>query len=91
MYQSYVVIKGKVQGVYFRKYTMEKALALNITGWVQNAPDNSVEAVFQTKDLKDLETMLAWCYEGSPLSQVTEVAVTTPEIQTVYTTFSINY
>jgi acylphosphatase len=53
MYQSYVVIKGKVQGVYFRKYILEKALALNITGWVQNTPDNSVEAVFQTKDLTD--------------------------------------
>ena len=40
----YVRITGLVQGVFFRAWTQQQAIALEVTGWVRNCPDGSVEA-----------------------------------------------
>ena len=45
--EAHVLISGKVQGVWFRANTKEKARQLDIKGWVRNLPDGRVEAVFQ--------------------------------------------
>lgn len=41
-----VVIRGRVQGVYFRAWTEEQATKRGLAGWVQNMPDGSVKAKF---------------------------------------------
>jgi acylphosphatase len=38
-------VKGIVQGVNFRRWTVTKATALGLTGWVQNTPDGHVQGV----------------------------------------------
>jgi len=42
-----VIIKGRVQGIWFRATTQEHALASGLTGWVKNTWDGDVEAVFE--------------------------------------------
>ena len=50
-------ITGKVQGVWFRAYSRDSALSLNIDGWVKNAPDGSVfgEAVGSEKNMEKFD------------------------------------
>ncbi|HND33564.1 MAG TPA: acylphosphatase, partial [Myxococcota bacterium] len=40
-----LVIRGKVQGVWFRASARDEAQRLGLRGWVRNLPDGSVEAV----------------------------------------------
>ena len=70
----HVYIKGKVQGVWFRAHTKQQAEMFGIRGWVRNTNDGRVEALFEGKD-DDVNKMIEWCYQGSPLSTVNEVKV----------------
>ncbi|MEW6446497.1 MAG: acylphosphatase [Bacillota bacterium] len=72
--QAHVIIKGKVQGVYFRGYTREEALAAGVSGWIRNLADGSVEAVFQG-EREAVEKLISWCKKGPPAARVTEVIV----------------
>jgi acylphosphatase len=64
-----LVIRGKVQGVWFRNWTVGEAKALGLDGWVRNRADGSVEALISGPGDK-LRTMIARCYKGPPLAQV---------------------
>lgn len=67
-----VFVEGRVQGVFFRKYTQEMALSLGLVGWVRNCVDGRVEAVFQGTQ-KSVDDMVKLCQKGSPSSQVLTV------------------
>lgn len=69
-----ITIRGRVQGVFFRVETRERARSLGLTGWVRNVPDGSVEAVFEG-DREKIESMLAWCRRGPDLAEVDDVDV----------------
>jgi acylphosphatase len=87
--QYNITVSGKVQGVWFRKHTQQKAKGLKLLGVVKNQSDGSVyiEAVGDKKTLYDFIDWLK--FEGSPLSQVTEVTYYTTEQTKNYTTFDI--
>ena len=70
----HVVISGKVQGVWFRASTKDKAEQLNIKGWVRNTSDGKVEAMFEG-DEENVNEILKWCYQGPPLAEVENVKV----------------
>jgi acylphosphatase len=74
MKRVHVYISGRVQGVFFRAYTQETALSLNLTGWVRNLSDGRVEAVFEGKD-ESVAAMLEWCGKGPPYAAVHDVDV----------------
>ena len=67
-----VLIEGRVQGVWFRGWTMGEATALGLSGWVRNRLDGSVEAVF-SGNKNSVETMLRRCWGGPPSAQVSAV------------------
>ncbi len=69
-----VALGGRVQGVWFRDWTQKKARALGLSGWVRNRRDGGVEALF-SGPATDVETMIAKCGRGSPLSRVDEVQI----------------
>ena len=73
--RAHVIVKGKVQGVYFRGYTQQEALAAGVTGWVRNLPDGSVEAIFEG-EREAVERLVTWCRKGPPAARVTDVMVT---------------
>ena len=69
-----IAVTGKVQGVWFRKYTQEKAQQLKITGFVKNVDDSSVFIV-ATGTNEQLKELINWCWQGSPKSTVANVVV----------------
>jgi len=72
--RAHVVVKGKVQGVFFRSDTMEKAISLGLAGWVRNLPGGEVEAVFEG-ERADVEQAVQWCHQGPPHAVVQSVDV----------------
>ena len=67
--RAHVVVRGRVQGVYFRAETRDRARQLGLTGWVKNRPDRAVEAVFEGEK-GAVEEMVSWCRQGPPLAEV---------------------
>ena len=79
---------GRVQGVFFRKTTQKMAIKFNITGWVRNRKDGSVEILAQGEKA-NLEKFRAWCEVGSSLSKVERIEEMWREPQKKYLEFSI--
>ena len=67
-----VVISGRVQGVWYRGWVVDEALARGLDGWVRNRRDGTVEAVFQGAPAA-IEEMVAACHQGPPMARVTAV------------------
>ncbi len=74
-----ITVRGKVQGVWFRKYTVDKALQLQLTGTVRNTADGDVVIVATGSD-DQLADFIEWCWMGSPKSKVTSVTVEDREL-----------
>lgn len=72
MKRVHLLVKGRVQGVAFRAYTKVEAEKLNLSGYVRNLPDGSVEILAEGKQ-ESLETLVLWAHKGPPVSKVTEV------------------
>jgi acylphosphatase len=68
-------IHGRVQGVFYRASTREKAISLGLSGWVRNRSDGTVELVAEGVGdaIRELE---AWCQDGPAMAQVTRVEAT---------------
>jgi len=84
-----IEVKGKVQGVWFRKYTLEKAQSLGLTGYVMNLPDGKVYIEVESRDLKKLQALVDWLHKGSPLSKVEKVIIKDKRQCVGYQDFSI--
>jgi acylphosphatase len=69
-----LIIKGKVQGVYYRASAKNVADLLGIKGWVKNLPDNNVEITATAAD-DVLQKFIGWCKQGPPRAVVEEVIV----------------
>lgn len=82
-----ILVSGKVQGVYYRQSTCEKALALGLTGTVKNQPDGSV-LIQASGPSQHLHQLIAWCRQGPSMAEVTSVEVTAIE-PTAFIGFSI--
>ena len=67
-----IEITGKVQGVFFRKYTLQTGRRLNLCGFVRNLTDGSVYVEATGSELQ-LKELVAWCHKGSPLAVVKQV------------------
>jgi acylphosphatase len=67
-----VRVRGRVQGVFFRAEARARAESLGVNGWVRNADDGSVEAVFEGDDER-VKSLLEWCRRGPAGARVEEV------------------
>ena len=85
-----VIISGRVQGVWFRANTKNKAEQLGITGWVRNTNDGKVEALFEGED-DNIKEMIEWCKHGPTMAKVTDVRVKRNPDQDECNSFSIKY
>ena len=64
-----VRIRGRVQGVWYRGWTVQTAQSLGLSGWVRNKSDGSVEALFIGVS-DTVEAMVEACREGPPAAIV---------------------
>ena len=69
MIARHISVSGRVQGVFFRAWTRERAEALGLTGWIRNCPDGHVEAHVEGEDSL-VEQMLELLRRGPPAAQV---------------------
>ncbi|MSP87309.1 MAG: acylphosphatase [Alphaproteobacteria bacterium] len=65
-----VRVVGRVQGVWFRAWTVQEATRRGLAGWVRNCHDGAVEAVF-AGSRTDVEDMILACRRGPPAASVT--------------------
>ncbi len=73
-----VIVRGYVQGVWFRQSCRRHAEGLRLAGWVRNRSDGAVEAVFEGEE-EDAAKAVAWCRAGPPAAEVTGIDVTEEE------------
>ena len=67
-------ITGRVQGVWYRGWTVSQARELGLAGWVRNVTDGSVEALVNgPKDTVD--RLITLCHSGPPAARVEDVDV----------------
>lgn len=83
-----IFVSGKVQGVYFRKFTQEKALSLELTGFVQNLPDFRVMLVAQG-DVAGIKALIDYLRIGPKRSNVESVDVEWSDPSELFTGFTI--
>ena len=84
-----LIIAGIVQGVFYRASTLEKAQSLNLTGWVRNRPDGSVEVVAEGSRYS-LEALAEWSRLGPPSASVSDVTSRWLEFEGEFKTFVIS-
>lgn len=85
-----VHVRGRVQGVNFRYYTMTRAIELGLQGYVKNMTDGSVEAVFSGPEIA-VDDMIEWCRQGPSMASVENVIIENCDTRTKFADFSIKY
>lgn len=88
MEEALLRITGNVQGVFYRDNAKEKAISLNLKGFVKNIPGGNVVACVQGKK-HQIEDFITWCHEGSPSAEVDHVEVTWREPLDNFNSFEI--
>lgn len=75
-----VLISGRVQGVWFRGWTVKQARSLGVLGWVRNLRNGSVEALF-AGPAESVEAMIAACQDGPPAARVDAVQAISADVR----------
>jgi len=88
--RTHVVVSGRVQGVFFRSETQDEARRQNVTGWVRNLPDWSVEAVFEGEKA-NVNRLIEFCRRGPPGARVTKIEVAWENFTGEFRDFTIRY
>ena len=70
--RAVILVKGRVQGVYFRVSTAQTATELGIKGYVENLMDGNVRIVAEGTT-ENLEKLIEWCGEGPSRAKVESV------------------
>ena len=70
----HVMITGRVQGVWYRGWTIQEASLRGLTGWVRNRESGCVEALFQGKQA-EIDQMIDACWVGPPAAKVNNIQI----------------
>jgi acylphosphatase len=83
----HLIIKGKVQGVFYRATAKKIADKLGVTGWIENSEDDNVEAMV-TGTAEKLKEFTNWCEHGPEKADVDDVIVT-EKTETFFNDFTV--
>ena len=73
--RAWIVVSGRVQGVFFRQSAADEAGRLGVRGWVRNLPDGRVELEAEG-ERANVEALVLFCNLGPPAARVDRVEVT---------------
>jgi acylphosphatase len=68
------LVSGRVQGVWFRASTVQRARGLGVTGYARNLADGRVE-VLACGEPSAVDALCTWLWEGPPAARVADVRV----------------
>jgi len=88
--RAHIVVRGRVQGVFFRSFTQGVARSLGLSGWVRNLHDGSVEAVFEGEKKKIAEC-LKQLRQGPPYARVDDLEAEWQPFSGEFSGFSVRY
>lgn len=88
--RAHLIIKGRVQGVFYRAFTREVAVSLGLKGWVRNQVDGTVEAILEGRK-SDIESAIVQCYKGPSASSVSDIDVSWEGYKGEFDSFNIRY
>ena len=88
--RAHIFIKGLVQGVSFRYWTIRKAEEFTVTGWIRNLSDGRVEAVFEG-ERNSVVKMVEICRRGPSGAVVRDLETLWEEYSGIYEDFRIEY
>lgn len=83
-----LLVRGRVQGVFFRRSASDEARGLALTGWVRNLANGGVEIVAEGP-LRELRILAAWANQGPRMARVDSVEEEWSEYRDEYTDFSV--
>ena len=86
----HILIRGKVQGVFFRQALKVLAIKNNVYGWVRNLKDNRVEALLEG-DSNAVNLIVEWAHHGPANARVDEIKFNNEEFKNKFTTFEVLY
>lgn len=70
------IVSGRVQGVWYRAGTRQRAIGLGVSGHARNLSNGDVE-VLACGEPEAVRTLCDWLWEGTPAAEVTDVACET--------------
>ena len=85
-----VLLSGRVQGVGFRYFAVDRATVNNVKGYVKNTSDNRVEVICQGIK-SDIEMFMLELKKGPSFANVTDFRIETIDSSPEYLSFEINY
>lgn len=83
----HLIIKGRVQGVFYRASAKDVAEEIGVTGWIKNTEEGNVEAMVSGSETQ-LRKFIEWCKVGPRKAIVTDVVVSNKE-EGNFTSFEI--
>ena len=83
-----ILVSGRVQGVYFRMFTQNKAKHFDIKGCAKNLPDGRVEIIAEGVHYS-IENFIKWCRRGPITARVDNVEIIELESDEALTSFEI--
>lgn len=85
-----LIISGKVQGIFFRKFIKEKADLLDLKGYVQNEPNGTLKAIAEGEENK-LKELVIHAKTGPKLAQITDIKISWSNPTNEFKQFDIKY
>ncbi len=90
MKRFHIIVKGKVQGVFYRDNTQKKASELGLNGYVKNLPDGTVEIIAEGDEDK-LNQLVNFCKTNPGYSNVTIIEIKELKPSNEFNSFEVRY
>ena len=88
--RAHIIVKGKVQGVYFRQNAQRVCNEFGVTGWVLNVGDGSVEAILEGSK-NSVEDAISWFMVGPSNAHVEKIELSYDKYSGEFQDFMIRY